>query len=55
MTLSNMILRSRKDCIRFCPSTELFLVRTGKYGLEKTGKYGLEKTPYLDTFHVVII
>ena len=34
-----------------CPNTEFFLVRISRIRAE----YGLEKTPYLDTFHAVIV
>ena len=41
-----------------CPNAEFFLTRIflhfPVFGLN-TGKYGPEKTPYLDTFHTVII
>ena len=42
-----------------CPNTELFLVRIFLYSdwmfSPNTKKYGPEITPYLDTFHAVIV
>ena len=40
------------------PTCNLHCVKVSKYGVfsgPNTGKYGPEKTPYLDTFHVVLL
>ena len=44
-----------------CPNTEVFLVRIFPHSdylsifSPNAGKYGPEKTPYLDTFHKVLV
>ena len=37
-----------------CPG-QRFSVRKYPYSVPNTEKYGPEKTPYLDTFHVVLV
>ena len=41
-------LRPDASLREMCPNTELFLVKN-------IGKYGPEITPYLDTFHTVLV
>ena len=38
-----------------CPNTEFFLVQYLTVFGQNTGKYGPEKTPYMDTFHEMIL
>ena len=46
----------KPDLREMCPNTELFLVRKEiSVFSPNTGKYGPKITPYLDTFHAVIV